>query len=60
MISVYPVKVQAYDESGDVMFTMETFDEHAAQVVMRTTIGPSNVDELTAALRRAVVMLELE
>jgi DNA-binding NtrC family response regulator len=61
MINVYPVRVQAYDaETDDVLFTMETFDAHAAQVVMHTTIGPGNVDELTAALRRAVVMLELE
>jgi hypothetical protein len=61
VINVYPVKVQAYDaETNDLMFTMETFDECAAIVTIRTTIGPGNVDELTAALRRAVVMLELE
>ena len=61
MINVYPVKVQAYEaETNELMFTVETFDAHAASVEMHTTIGPGNVDELTAALRRAVVMLELK
>jgi len=61
MINVYPVKIQAHDaETNDLMFTMETCDAHAATVEMHTTIGPSNINELTAALHRAVVMLELE
>ena len=60
MIKVYPVKIEAVDEAGDVAFTMETFDQHAASVDIRTTIGPGNIDELVAAMRRAVQMLELE
>ena len=60
MINVYPIKVEAVDEDGEVQFSMETFDSHAAIVTIRTTIGLGNIDELTAALRRAVVMLELK
>ena len=60
MIDVYPVKIEATDENGFVQFTMETQDEHCATVEFRTTIGPGNVDELVAAMRRAVVMLELK
>lgn len=61
MINVYPTRVEAIKaETGDVMFIMETMDSHAASVRINTVISPSNVDELTAALRRAVVMLELE
>ena len=60
MITVYPTRVEAVDEDGSVAFTMETFDSHAATVVIKTVIGPDNIDELTAALRRAVVMLELK
>lgn len=61
MINVYPTRVEAIEaESGDVMFTMETFDGSAAIVTIRTTVGPANIEEVTAALRRAVVMLELE
>lgn len=60
MINVYPIKIEAVDEAGDVQFTMETFDAHAATVVIKTVIGPDNIDELTAAMRRAVVMLELK
>ena len=60
MINVYPVKIEAVDEDGQVQFTMETQDEHCAMVDIRTVIGPNNIDQLTAAMRRAVVMLELE
>ena len=60
MIKVYPVKIEAVDEAGDVAFTMETFDQYAASVDIKTTIGPSNINELVAAMRRAVQMLELE
>lgn len=61
MINVYPVKIEAIEaETGDLMFTMEAFDEGAATVEIKTVIGPGNINELTAAMRRAVVMLELE
>ena len=60
MINVYPVKVEAFDESGLLQFTMEMIDEHCATVEVKTVIGPGNIDELTAAMRRAVVMLELK
>ena len=60
MINVYPIKIEAVDEAGDVQFTMETFDTHCATVEIKTVIGPGNIDQLTAAMRRAVVMLELK
>lgn len=60
MIKIYPVKIEAIDEAGDLAFTMETFDQHAASVDIRTVIGPDNIDELVAAMRSAVQMLELE
>lgn len=60
MIKVYPVKIEAVDEDGQVQFTMETFDASAATVEIKTSIGPGNIDQLTAAMRRAVVILELK
>lgn len=60
MIQVYPIKIKAVDETGQVQFTMETVDAHAATVEIKTVIGPDNIDELVAAMRRAVVMLELK
>lgn len=61
MINVCPVKVQAYDsETNDLLFTVETCDEGAATVEFKTVIGPSNIDQLVAAMRRAVQMLELK
>ena len=60
MIKIYPVKIEAIDEAGDLAFTMETFDKSAASVDIKTVIGPDNIDELVAAMRSAVQMLELE
>ena len=61
MINVYPTKVVAYDvDTNELIFTMDAVDEHAATVVFKGVIGPDNVNELTAALRSAVQMLELK
>lgn len=60
MITVYPIKIEAVDEAGELQFTMETQDAHCATVEIKTAIGPDNIDQLTAAMRRAVVMLELK
>lgn len=61
MIKVYPIKIEAIDaETNDLMFTMETFDEGAATVEIKTVISPSNIDNLVAAMRRSLQMLELE
>lgn len=61
MINVYPVKIEAVDvETKELMFTMETFDGSGAAVQIKTTIGPSNIEDLIAAMRGAVAMLELK
>ena len=61
MIDVYPVKIEAIEkETRDLMFKMETVDSHAATIEFHTVIGKGNIDEVVAAMRRAVVMLELE
>ena len=61
MIKVYPVKIEAIDaETNDLMFTMETLDGGAATVEIKTVISPSNIDNLVAAMRRSLQMLELE
>ena len=60
MIKVYPVKIEAVDEDGSMVFSMETQDSHAAMVKVNTFIGQDNFEELVAAMRRAVQMLELK
>lgn len=60
MIKVYPVKIEAVDEDCSIAFTMETIDAHAAKIEFKTLIGPDNINELVAAMRTAVQMLELE
>jgi hypothetical protein len=60
MIKVYPVKIEAYDEEKEtVVFTIEAFDSFCAEVTMKQEITNESIENVTAALRRAVQMLEL-
>lgn len=59
MIKVYPVKIEATDEDNRVMFTVEVMDGISALIEMKTVVGNADMDSLTAAMRRAIVMLEL-
>lgn len=64
MIKVYPVKVEAVyiDETNDsqVLFTLETFDEDCAEFKMDKLVYPEMLDELFAAIRKGVDLLELK
>ena len=60
MIKVYPIKIEAVDDKGELAFIMRAMDRHAAKIEFYALIGPSNIDELVAAMRTAVQMLELE
>lgn len=60
MISVHPTKIEATDEDGRVMFTVEMMDRVSAIIEMKTVVVKEDMDNLTAAMRRAIVMLELE
>lgn len=60
MIKVYPTKIEAVDETNELVFTIEAFDQHAASVTMKTLVGRGNIEEITDAMIRAVTMLELE
>ena len=60
MIRVYPVKIEAFDEeSQTVAFTVEAFDSFCAEVTMKQDVTNDTIENVTAALRRAVQMLEL-
>ena len=60
MIKIYATKIEAYDENKDLMFVMEAIDNDAAKIDFKGAIKPNNINELVAAMRRAVQMLELE
>ena len=60
MIKVYPVKIEAVDDEGELTFIMQAIDAHAATIELKTVIRPDNIEQLVDAMRKAVQMLELE
>jgi hypothetical protein len=60
MIDVHATEVQALDEGKTVMFTLKTFDAECAFIEMNCHINSQNIDQLTAAMRRALALLDLE
>jgi hypothetical protein len=61
MIKVYPIKIEAWDtEKETLVFTIESFNSFCAEVTMKQEITNESIENVTAALRRAVQMLELE
>ena len=59
-IDVYPVKIEAIDEIGGIVFKLETFDEHTASIEIKTLIAPGkSLTELFEAIRQGVDMLKL-
>lgn len=59
-IRIYPVVVEATDEANNHVFRMETFDEHCASLNMKALITPNNVDDICAAIQRALGLLDLD
>ena len=59
-IQIYPTRVEAVNKCGDLMFNLETFDEHTCKLDMNGLIGPNNLDDVLDAIRRGVAMLELD
>lgn len=61
MIDVYPVKIEALDELNEIVFTLETFDEHTATLEIKTLIAPGkSLSELFEAIRNGVDMMKLK
>ena len=59
-IRVYPVAIEAVDDSNELVFRMETFDEASASLEVKAFISPGNVDDVCVAIRHAVTLLELK
>lgn len=60
-MKVYPTQVECIDDSGEVVFRVETFDEHTASIKLAdTVVSEKSVDELFASLRTAFTMLDLK
>lgn len=59
-IHLHPVKIEAHDEAGDLVFTLEQFDSRCATVDIEVTLNRDNLDEILKAIWAAMDMLELE
>ncbi len=60
-IDIYPAKIEAYDhDTKDLLFTVEAFDEGAAKIEIMTVVSPDTLDEILAAISKAVGMLALK
>ena len=61
MIDVYPVKFEAVDnEMRETVFTVETFDESAATVDIKTVLNVSLWDEISPLIRQCLVDMNLD
>lgn len=62
MIKVYPIKIEAVDEEGEVLFTIKTEDASCCIVEIKQPLilSNGNLEEVLDAVRRGVKMLELE
>ena len=62
MIDVYPTRIEAVDEDGDVLFVLSTEDAQCCTMHVRSPIALSNanLEQVLTAVRRGVHMLGLE
>lgn len=60
-MKIYPIKVEAVNDAGDLMFTVNTFDGHCADIELKQTLhNEASLKELTDGLRKAFKLLELD
>lgn len=63
MIKVYPIKIEAVDtnDESQVLFTLESFDDECASLTIdQRLVFPDKLDELFAAIRKGVELLDLK
>ncbi len=62
MIDVYPTRIEACDEDGNVLFALQMEDSCCCTMHIRSPIALSNanLEQVLTAVRRGVQMLGLE
>lgn len=58
-MKMYPIKFECTDEVS-LLFTVEAFDGSCATVEIKTVVNVANWDEISAKVREALVLMELE
>lgn len=60
-MKVYPVKIEAVDDAGELLFTVEAFDQHTATIELKQSLySERSLEDLFSGLRNAFSMLDLE
>lgn len=59
-IRIYPIEVEAVDETDEPVFKLRTVDAESASLEVRAVLTPANVNDFCDALQRAIKLLELE
>jgi hypothetical protein len=62
MINVYPTRIEATDENGEVLFVLSTEDAQCCTMHVKSPIllGNANLEQVLTAVRSGVKMLGLE
>jgi hypothetical protein len=62
MINVYPTRIEAVDEDGNVLFVLSTEDSHCCTMHIKSPIllSNGNLEQVLTAVRSGVQMLGLE
>jgi hypothetical protein len=62
MIDVYPTRIEACDEDGEVLFVLSTEDAHCCTMHIKSPIllSNANLEQVLTAVRSGVKMLGLE
>jgi hypothetical protein len=60
MIKVYPTKIEAIDECGSCVFTIESFDEYTGILTIDRCFSESDLDELFDAIKEGFISLKLD
>jgi hypothetical protein len=62
MINVYPTRIEAVDEDGDVLFVLSTEDAQCCTMHIREPLilSNANLEQVLTAVRSGVKMLGLE
>jgi hypothetical protein len=62
MIDVYPTRIEAADEDGNILFALQMEDAHCCTIEIKNPLILSNhnMEPVLTAVRRGVQMLGLE
>ena len=62
MIDVYPTRIEACDEDGNILFALQMEDSNCCTIEVKNPLVLSNynLENVLTAVRRGVHMLELE